>query len=433
MPDLLMPKLGLTMTEATLTEWLKREGDYVREGEPLFIFETDKSTLEFEAPTSGILTRILVKAGETVPVYTVVGVIGEPSQGAAPDSTPDSAAVSAQSAVSNGSEAIPAPEGTSRVRATPRAKRLARQHGIDLSAIRGSGEFGRIHEADVRAAISKSPAATPLARRVAQAHALDLTTVQGSGRDGKILRADVEAQLAAQAAEAAQSAEIAPFTPIRALTARRMAQSHAEVAPVTLTTEADALNLVAAREQLSALLGEKLSYNALFIAVAARALREYPDLNATFTPNGLRHNAAINIGLAVDTERGLIVPVVPNADERALDDIHHRLKALIERAQAGKSLPADLEGGTFTITNLGAFEVDLFTPIVVLPQVAILGVGRIVEKVVPHDGTIVIRPRLALSLTFDHRAVDGAPAARFFKRLKALIENPLALLLSGRR
>jgi pyruvate dehydrogenase E2 component (dihydrolipoamide acetyltransferase) len=412
MPDLLMPKLGLTMTEATLSEWLKNEGDYVREGEPLFIFETDKSTLEFEAPASGILTRIVVKAGQTVPVYTVIGVIDEARR-----------------------ETPPAPEGhlTRRPRATPRAKRLARQHGIHLSAVRGSGELGRIHEADVRAALSKAPAATPLARRMAQAHALDLSTVQGSGRDGKIRRADIEAQLSAQVAEAgaANAPEIEPFTPIRALTARRMAQSAAEVAPVTLTTEADAAGLVALREQLSALMGEKLSYNALFIAAAARALREFPALNAAFTPQGLRHNAAINIGLAVDTERGLLVPVVPNADQRLLDDIHQTLKGLIERAQAGKSLPADLEGGTFTITNLGAFEIDLFTPIVVLPQVAILGVGRIVEKVVPQDGQIVIRPRLALSLTFDHRALDGAPAARFLKRLKALLENPLGLLLRG--
>ncbi|MDW8299469.1 MAG: dihydrolipoamide acetyltransferase family protein [Anaerolineae bacterium] len=430
MPDLLMPKLGLTMTEATLTEWLKREGEYVREGEPLFVFETDKSTLEFESPVSGVLTRILVKAGETVPVYTVVGVIDEPSQSSAPSAAPDLASDTSQAA------SVPAP--MRRVRATPRAKRLARQHGIDLSSIRGSGEFGRIHEVDVRAALHRVPAATPLARRMAQVHALDLSTVQGSGRDGKIMRADVEAQLAAHSAEptaesATETADIAPFTPIRALTARRMAQSHAEVAPVTLTTEADAANLVAAREQLSALMGEKLSYNALFIAVAARTLREFPDLNASFTPNGLRHNSAINIGLAVDTERGLIVPVVPHADKRALDDIHQTLKTLIERAQAGKSLPADLEGGTFTITNLGTFEIDLFTPIVVLPQVAILGVGRIVEKVVPHDGEIVIRPRISLSLTFDHRAVDGAPAARFFKRLKMLIENPLALLLSQPR
>lgn len=409
MPDLLMPKLGLTMTEATLSEWLKKEGDYVREGEPIFIFETDKSTLEFEAPASGILTRILVKAGQTVPVYTVVGVIGEARQDDPPERAPEA-------------------HQTQRVRATPRAKRLARQHGIDLSAVRGSGEHGRIHEADVRAALPKAPAATPLARRIAQAHALDLSTVQGSGRDGKIRRADVEAQLSAQAADLA---DVEPFTPIRALTAQRMARSAAEVAPVTLTTEADAANLVALREQLSALMGEKLSYNALFIAAAARTLREFPALNASFTPQGLRHNAAINIGLAVDTERGLVVPVVPNADQRLLDDIHQALKTLIERAQAGKSLPSDLEGGTFTITNLGAFEIDLFTPIVALPQVAILGVGRIVEKVVPHNGEIVVRPRLALSLTFDHRALDGAPAARFLKRLKDLIESPLGLLLRG--
>ncbi len=425
MPDLLMPKLGLTMTEATLTEWLKGEGEYVREGEPLFIFETDKSTLEFEAPASGILTRILVPAGTTVPVYAVVGVIGEPSVNSAPAAPPDSA----PSAVQSAAPALSAPESTQRARATPRAKRLARQHGIDLKDIRGSGEFGRIHEADVQAALHRAPAATPLARRIAQAHALDLSAVQGSGRDGKIVRADVEAQLAAQAAE---SAEIVPFTPVRALTAQRMAHSHAEVAPVTLTTEADAANLVAAREQLSALLGEKLSYNALLVAVAARALREYPDLNATFTPKGLRHNAAINIGVAVDTERGLIVPVLHNADARPLDDLHQALKALIERAQAGRSLPADLEGGTFTITNLGAFEIDFFTPIVVLPQVAILGVGQLAERVVAHEGAIVIRPRLPLSLTFDHRAVDGAPAARFLQRLKRLIETPLGLLLGGR-
>ncbi|MFQ3536922.1 MAG: dihydrolipoamide acetyltransferase family protein [Aggregatilineales bacterium] len=423
MPDLLMPKLGLTMTEATLTEWLKSEGEYVREGEPLFIFETDKSTLEFEAPASGILTRILVQAGQSVPVYTVVGVIDESSSRAALDFAPSTAQSMPQ--------AVSGPQPARRIRATPRAKRLARAHNIDLEGIHGSGEFGRIHEADVRAALPKLPTATPLARRVAQAHALDLATVHGSGRDGKITRADVEAQLAAQAAEPAELVDITPFTPIRALTVRRMAQSHAEVAPVTLTTEADAANLVAVRQQISALLGEKLSYNALFIAIAARALRQFPDLNATFTPSGLRHNAAINIGLAVDTERGLIVPVVHDADKRALDDLHQTLKVLIERAQAGKSLPADLEGGTFTITNLGAFGVDLFTPIVVLPQVAILGVGRLVEKVVPHDGAIVIRPRLALSLTFDHRAVDGAPAARFFKQLTALIENPLGLLLRG--
>ncbi|RMF50156.1 MAG: 2-oxo acid dehydrogenase subunit E2 [Chloroflexota bacterium] len=423
MPDLLMPKLGLTMTEATLTEWLKKEGEYVREGEPLFVFETDKSTLEFEAPASGILTRILVKAGETVPVYTVVGVIGEPSGHNTPFSAPGPSAHAAAQ--------VPASlEAPRRIRATPRAKRLARELGVDLQAVKGSGEFGRIHEADVRAALPKAPAATPLARRMAQAHALDLSAVQGSGRDGKIRRADIEAHLMAQAAEAAEAADLAPFTPIRALTARRMAQSAAEVAPVTLATEADAFNLVAAREQLSALMGEKLSYNALLMAATARALREFPDLNATFTPNGLRHNAAINIGLAVDTERGLIVPVLHQADKRAVDDIHQALKGLIERAQLGKNTPAELEGGTFTITNLGAFEIDLFTPIVVLPQVAILGVGRIVERVVPHQGQIAIRPRLSLSLTFDHRAVDGAPAARFLKRLKGLIEQPLSLLLS---
>jgi pyruvate dehydrogenase E2 component (dihydrolipoamide acetyltransferase) len=276
-----------------------------------------------------------------------------------------------------------------------------------------------------------APAATPLARRVAAAHHIDLGAVSGSGRDGRITRADVEARVAAP--EPDSGGEIARFTTVRAVTARRMAEG-AEVPQVTLFTEADATELVAARRQINDLLDEaKVSYNALLVAICGRALAEMPDLNASLAPDGLRLHAAVNIGVAVDTERGLLVPVVRDVPSLPLSAINAALAALVARALAGKSRPEDLEGGTFTITNLGMYDVDAFTPIVTPPQVAILGVGRIAPQVVPHEGQIAIRERVALSLSFDHRAVDGGPAARFLKRIKDLVERPYGLLMAGNR
>ena len=425
-----MPKLGLTMTEATLAEWLKREGDRVEAGEALFVFETDKSTLEFEAPVSGTLTAILVPAGQTVPVYTPVAVIG--------------AATNQPTPGDGRGQQVGASEPPGRVRASPRARRAARELGIALAPIAGSGPGGRIIEADVRRAsqtplvqhpsqpaMPAAPAATPLARRVAAVHHIDLGAVPGSGRDGRITRADVEARVAAPAPDS--GGEIARFTSVRAVTARRMAES-AEVPQVTLFTEADATELVAARRQINDLPGEaKVSYNALLVAICGRALAEMPDLNASLAADGLRLHAAVNIGVAVDTERGLLVPVVRDVSSLTLSAISAALTSLVERALAGRSRPDDLEGGTFTITNLGMYDVDAFTPIVTPPQVAILGVGRIAPKVVPHEGQIAIRERVALSLSFDHRAVDGGPAARFLKRIKDLVERPYGLLMIGNK
>jgi pyruvate dehydrogenase E2 component (dihydrolipoamide acetyltransferase) len=196
---------------------------------------------------------------------------------------------------------------------------------------------------------------------------------------------------------------------------------------VTLTTEADATNLASARQQASAELGDKVSYDALLVALVARALREHPDLNVRLAGAGIQHLSEINIGVAVDTERGLLVPVVRSAASQGLLQIQSTLSELVDRALTGRSLPDDLSGGTFTITNLGMFEIDAFTPIINPPESAILGVGRIVSKPVVHEGQVVPREMMTLSLSFDHRVIDGAPAARFLQRVKQLVERPLAL------
>ncbi len=490
--QIIMPKLGLTMTHGTITEWLKAPGDAVRAEEPLCTYETEKVTLELPAPEDGVLVEILVPAGTTVPVGTPVCEFRTAREQEAGDRGQGSgvrgqeAGVSVQASI------------TGAVYATPKARALARELGIDLRGIAGSGPGGRVQAADL-ASYPQAPSpgflqekeaalqevkgevkATPLARRIAAAEGIDLTRVTGTGPEGMITREDVEAvarrqeavvrgqeagvrgqeagvrrQYAIRSTEYASPTEtLLPHSTLRRTIAERMTQSAFTAPHVTLFTEAEATNLVAARAQLNAELsfptaaaggtggsglptataggtggGAKISYNTLLAALVARALREHPHLNARWEPDGIRLLADINIALAVDTERGLMTPVLRNVDRLSLTEIQRGYEQLIARALAGKSLPDDFAGGTFTITNLGNLDVDGFTPIINPPQAAILGVGRIIEKPVARDGAVVIRPMITLSLSFDHRIVDGAPAARFLQRVKQLVERPMALLL----
>ena len=218
---------------------------------------------------------------------------------------------------------------------------------------------------------------------------------------------------------------------LRAVIAERLSASWRERPHVTLTTEADATNLVSARQQVIAELDEKVSYDAFIVTLVARALREQPHVNVRLTEDGTEQLAEINVGVAVDTERGLLVPVVRDVASKNLLQVHRTLRELVERALAGRSLPDDLTGGTFTITNLGVYEIDGFTPIINPPESAILGVGRIVPKPVAVDRQIVVRDMMALSLSFDHRVLDGAPAARFLQRVKQLVERPFALAFAS--
>jgi pyruvate dehydrogenase E2 component (dihydrolipoamide acetyltransferase) len=223
--------------------------------------------------------------------------------------------------------------------------------------------------------------------------------------------------------------EVKPLSGPRAVIAQRLSASWRERPHVTLTTEADASNLVSARQQINAEGDTKISYNALLIALVASALREHAYMNVSLTEKGIERRSQVNIGVAVDTDRGLLVPVVRGADTKALLELEQALQALVERAIAGESLPDELTGGTFTITNLGPYDIDAFTPIINPPETAILGVGRIVAKPVAVDGQVVVRDSVVLSLSFDHRVVDGAPAARFLQRVKQLIERPFVLVL----
>jgi pyruvate dehydrogenase E2 component (dihydrolipoamide acetyltransferase) len=407
--EIVMPRVGLTMTEGAIAQWHKREGDIVRKGDVLFTFETEKSSLEYESPTDGVLSKILVPIGQTVACLTPVAVIGEATTpmptSHSPLPTHESEVESRESASATQSSTLNT-QNLGRRPISPRARMRARELGVDPLKVEGTGPDGSVRERDVlRVAAGFTPAHSNL-----------------------------------------QS-----LSPVRRITAQRMTES-ARIAPhVTLTTEADATELVSAREQLMVELGEKVSYNALLVAICARALKEYPYLNASWAEettgdrrqttegSGVRRqppiqsgavviHEAIHIGLAVDTPRGLFVPVLRDAGAKSLAQIHHELNALVARTLEGKVTPDESSGGTFTLTNLGMYEIDAFTPIVNLPEAAILGVGRIAAKPVAKGEQVVVRLMMALSLSFDHRVVDGAPAAKFLQRIKQLIERPFALL-----
>lgn len=427
MVEIKMPKLGLTMTEGTLARWLVQSGQAVQQGELLFEFESDKSTMTYEAPVDGVMGTLLVAEGVTVACGTAVALI-ETSVGAA------------------------AGKPAAGICATPAARRRARELAVDLSGVEGQGVNGRIHLLDVEAAAQTAQQpheaqpiinASPVAKRLAADLGVELAQIRGSGAGGRVTRDDVltavrakqqvqeTATTEAQRHGEAVFIEKTPLTGVRRVIAQHMSASAFTAPHVTLHTEVDATQLVSARQQLNEELRDeaRISYNALFIAFAAKALRDYPQVNACLIDDEICRYADVNVGLAVDTERGLLVPVVRLADQLSVLDIQQTGDALIQRAIEGKSLPDDLTGGTFTITNLGMYGIDAFTPIINQPQAAILGVGRIVNKPVSHSGELVLRDRLTLSLSFDHRLVDGALAAQFLERIGQLVERPFALLL----
>jgi len=430
--QVVMPRLGLTMTEGKIIEWVKADGDWAQKGETLFIIENEKSTVEIEAPADGYL-KILIAVDVTVPILSPVGTLsggtvsghhavssGE-GQSAAPVPTADSA-----------TPKLNLPEAESGVRASPKARALARKLNIPLEGISGTGIRDMIVTEDVQRAAKPAVKASPVAQRIAEEAGVDLASVAGSGAGGRIMREDVERALHKPLVEQRRDTAPLPLNGLRKIIAERLTQSWNERPQVTLTTDADATNLVAARQQLNAELastGEKISYNALLIKLVAQALREQPNINVQLTAGGLQTMSEINIGLAVDTERGLLVPVIRGALQKSLREVNAEMLALADRAVKGRSHPDDLSGGTFSVTNLGAYEIDAFTPLVNPPECAILGVGRIVSKPVGLNGQIVLRDMLALSLSFDHRLVDGAPAAKFLQRVKQLIERPFALAL----
>ncbi len=437
--SVVMPRLGLTMTEATVTAWLREEGAWVEKGQALFTLEHEKATLEIESPASGRL-HILASVGEVVPILAPIAALFDSPQAGSQvqeqaDLPPTLPRRWENPSKTAGAEGAAADAPLALLAATPKARALARRQSLSLEGIRGSGPRGMIVSRDLANAPRTGAGArvSPVAQRMAQEKGVPLETLRGSGPQGKVMRRDVENAAMPPAAPVPGSAgaELDGLTGLRRVIATRLSRSWNERPQVTLTSEADASALVTLRDQVWAEWQRKVSYNAFFIKLAAKALAEHPYINVQLTAQGLVQLPQIAVGLAVQSERGLVVPVVRDPQDKTVFAIQEELDGLVERALAGRALPEELTGGTFTITNLGAYEIDAFTPIINPPECAILGIGRIQSKPVGLEGKVVLREMVSLSLSFDHRLVDGAPAAHFLQRIKTLVERAALFGLEG--
>ncbi len=456
--EVTMPRLGWTMEEGVFGEWLKQDGDEVKAGDLLFTVEGDKATQEVEVFESGIL-RLPQGApapGDLIPVGALLAYIvqaGElmPAAGSrSPQSEGREERASTATPTAKAEPAFRKPSATQSTAAdgrgnpaiSPRARRVAGELGVDWTQLTGSGRTGRIVERDVRAAAETivEPVGvdmSPVARRMAAEAGISLEELTAIRPGARIQREDVEAAIAArrQVVQAGEAAgQIVSHSRIRQITAQRMTESAHTTAPVTLTTEADATELVALREQLKSSYARRRlavpSYNDIYLKLTAAALQEHPALNASWSDDGLILHGGIHIGFAVETERGLLAPVLRDVPAKSLRVIAAETASLIEGAHQERLGHEAMQGGTFTITNLGMYGIDAFTPIINLPQAAILGIGRTVCKPAVHDGEVVPRQMVALSLTFDHRVVDGAPAARFLNTVREYVSEPIMWLSS---
>lgn len=433
----IMPKAGMSMETGTIIKWLKEVGDKVEYGEPILEIETDKTSMQVEAMNDGYLLSKLYEAGAEVPVVTTIGYIGE--KGETPPVGDAPAAAASAPAVPEVKESAPAAEEKKTVsfatggklRATPAAKRIAREKGIDLATVATNGEPIKARDLEGTSAKVK---ATPLAKRVAEQNGIDISTVTGSGFGGKVKKDDVLAMAGTQTATQAQvpTAEdvLMPLNGMRKTIAKRMLESHNNVPPVTLNTQADVTGLFALRKQMNDISDVKISFNDLVVKACAVALREFPNINASYTEEGVLYKKDINIGIAVALDDGLIVPVLRNADNYSLKGLASAAKDMAARAREGKLLPDEYTGGTFTISNLGMFGIQSFDPIINMPEACILGVCAITDQLMmEEDGGIKNHKKMGFSLTFDHRCVDGASGAKFLQRVVQLMENPLGMLI----
>jgi pyruvate dehydrogenase E2 component (dihydrolipoamide acetyltransferase) len=439
--EIVLPQWSMGMADGTIVRWLKHEGDLVTAGEPLVEVEAAKVTSEVEAEASGVLARILVAEGETVPVRTplcVIGSAGEVRASAEATTAPVEPATVASTPV----QPLASPQLPGQV--TPVARRMAKEHGINLSQLRGSGPGGRIVAEDVQHAIDEAgrPApptgesatsqVIPAARRLAKEHGIDLGHVRGSGPGGRITLEDVQRVIAAAAQTATSfppasptAEQVIPLTGMRGAVARHMHQSLQTSAQVTLITEVDVSAMVQLREELKPQFAP--TYTDLIVKAVAHALKGHPRLNAWIEGEQIRLVQAIHIGVAVSLDEGLIVPVVRDADRRSLREIAQETRRLALLAREGTLSREEVMGSTFSVSNLGMYGIDAFTPIINPPESAILGVGRINEKLVRVPRGAEWRHVMTLSLTFDHRVVDGAPAAAFLQTIGKHLENPVEL------
>ena len=478
--EIKMPQLGLTMTEGTVNQWFKKVGEAVTQGELLFEVATDKITNQIEATASGILLEIRVAEGKVAPVQSVVGIVGAAGEAvttapvAATAVAPASVASSVPSATATAAPATtaataPVPANEGRVKASPAARKMAEELGVDLAKVTATGPDGMVIERDVLG--FGWVKASPAARKAARDKGLDLSLVTPTGPDGMVVERDVlalaegktaakssplAAKLAADlgvdlasidkdgrimkddvlaatksvaTAAAAAPAKTKPLVGMRKVIAERMSQSWTSAPHVHLTVEVDMTQAMALKDQLAKASGQKASVTEIVIKCAAQVLGEIPVVNASILSNQIVYHESVNMGVAVSLDDGLIVPVIRKTETKSLREIRAAVVDLGARARSNKLQPDEISGGTFTVTNLGMFGTDHFTPIINPPESAILAVCRTVDKPVVVGGQVVIRPMCNFVLGFDHRLIDGAVGAKFMARFRELIENPLLLLV----
>jgi pyruvate dehydrogenase E2 component (dihydrolipoamide acetyltransferase) len=430
-----MPRLGNTVESSIIVRWIKQKGETVAEGEALCEVETDKATLEVPSPVSGTLLEMFFAEGDDVPVMTTIAAIGAPGEnveslrpGGAVSAVPAAAPAEPPAGRQPAAEQSSAPAAGVEVPVvgvSPRARSLAKQKGFDPVGLSGSGPGGRVIERDVLAALAARPRMTPLAQAMVSKGEF-VAPPKGSGAGGRITSKDLSPAAAPLPAAMPQpgaedEVEVVPVRGVRKVIAERMLASMQTTAQLTLNTSADARALLAYRKRLKnspeALGLQKVTINDLVHFAVSRTLPLFRDLNALFEGDQISLYRAVNLGFAVDTPRGLIVPVIRRADRLSLRQLAAEASRLAAACQDGKASPDDLSGGTFTVTNLGSLGIESFTPVLNPPQVAILGVSSINLKPVEVDGQVEFVPHLGLSLTINHQVVDGAPAARFLQAL----------------
>jgi len=430
MSEVTMPRLSDTMQEGTIAHWLKKAGDEVKKGDILAEVETDKATMDLEAYEAGTLQQILVQEGETVPIGQAVALIGtgavaqkpeQPAPAPAADRTgveeaPATAPVQAESTTGS-QEAVEKRDNGALVKASPLARRMAEEHNIDLSQVRGTGPGGRIVRddiEDVREQQHAAPAPTPPAP--ASQPAAPPQEVPGP---------------AAQLAAPPPDVEISKLSRVQMLIARRLTESKQTIPHFYVSSEVDMTDALAMRQVLNADVGEdgvKVTVNDLIVKACALALEKFPEVNSTFKDDQRIQYKHINIGIAVDVPSGLVVPVIRNTNIKGVRSIAREAKALIAKARANKLAPADLEGGTFSVSNLGMMDASNFIAVINPPQAAILAVASTRKQFVPVDGQPVIRDLMTMTLSADHRVIYGATVARFLQEVKRLLQNPYNLL-----
>ena len=444
--EVIMPKAGMDMQEGQIIKWYKNEGDYVERGEILLEIMTDKVNMEVEAETSGYLLKILKNNGETVPVVTPIGYIGEkgeeiPEVKESKETVQDKLEIKEEIEEIKTKEEPEVLEIKDKIRATPAARRIARERNINLFEVKGSGPKGRIQQIDVENYKEGDIKITPLARRIAEVEGIDLENIIGSGFEGKIIKEDVlklvgkeEKNITEEVMEDGRT-RVVPMSNMRKIIAKRMSESYFSAPTFTLNTEVDMTKVIELRrtvkEQILEETKKKITITDIILLATARALKNHPLVNASLSEDGenIIYHDYVDLAMAVGLENGLLTPVIRGADKMTLTEIVVAAKDVTERTINMKLLPDELQGSTFTVSNLGMYGITHFDPIINQPNSAILGVNTIVEKLVPVDGKAKVKPMMTLSLTVDHRVIDGVVGAKFLQDLKSLLENPIKILI----